>query len=213
MQLTIRHNFPEVRRRLATLREDVANLALARALNRTTEKARTDMSREIRAEFNLDAATVRDRLRVVRASYRDGRYEMTAALESTSKRGRSLNLIRFVERTVTMAAARKRMAAGEGGTYKFRGGVRTKQLELRFRIKRGGRAVVIPGAFIANEGRTVFIREGDSRLPIRALQTIDVPQMFNTKRINAKVVQRMLSDFAATFEREARYYTDRFNRS
>ena len=45
----------------------------------------------------------------------------------------------------------------------------------------------------------------ESRLPITAVQTIDVPQMFNQRRINAAVVRTMLARFPAIFEREASF--------
>ena len=43
--------------------------------------------------------------------------------------------------------------------------------------------------------------------------TIDVPSMFNTKRLNKVVVQKMLDKFPEVFEREARFYVARFNAS
>ena len=187
MKITITQNFPEVQRQLDKLREDVAKQATARAINRTLEQARTAMSREIRAEFNIPARKVNDALRVNRASFRDGLFRIEGSLESPTKRGRSLNLINFDARQTS-----------KGVTVK---------------VKKGGPRKLIPGAFIANDGRTVFRRVGKSRLPIKALQTIDVAQMFNTRRINAKVVQVMKERFPTIFEREVKFYTDRFNRS
>jgi len=55
------------------------------------------------------------------------------------------------------------------------------------------------------------VRVGKERLPIKALTTIDVAQMFNTKRINAKVVQMIEAKFPTIFANEVRYYTERFN--
>ena len=184
MKLTISTNFEQVSRSLDRMREDVGARALASALNRTLEQARTAMSREIRQEFNMPAAKVSAALRVRRASFKAGRFRMEAVLESPSKRGRSLNLINFAARQT-------------------RQGVTVK-------IKKGGPRKLIRGAFIGNDGRTVFIREGKSRLPIRAVQTIDVAQMFNTRRINAKVVDVVKARFPAIFEREARYYRSKF---
>jgi hypothetical protein len=37
----------------------------------------------------------------------------------------------------------------------------------------------------------VFRRTGQGRLPIEPMQVIDVPQMFNTRRINERVRERM----------------------
>ena len=153
---------------------------------------------------------VNDALRVRRATAVRARLQLEASLESRSKRGRSLNLINFLERSVSMAAARQRTKGGEGGTYQLGNRTVRKALQLRFKIRRTGPKKVIEGAFIGNKGRTVFIREGASRLPIKALQTIDVAQMFNTQRINAKVVQLINTRFPAIFANDARFYTLKF---
>lgn len=185
MKLSITTNFADVAKRLKELHKDVATQATARAVNRTMEQAKTAMSREIRAEFMLPAAKVNQALRITKAVARGGLFQIEARLESPTTRGRSLNLMNFSARQTK-----------KGVTIK---------------IKRNGGRKLIPGAFIANKGRTVFIREGKQRLPIKALQTIDVAQMFNTRRINEKVVQVIRDRFPGIFEREAKFYTDRFN--
>lgn len=185
MKITISHNFPDVQRQLDRLHEDVAKQALVRAVNRTMEQAKTAMSREIRGEFNIAASKVNAALRITKASYRGGLFTVQATLESPTKRGRSLNLINF--------------------------GARQTSKGVTFKVKKSGGRKLIPHAFIANDGRTVFIRVGKERLPIKALQTIDVAQMFNTKRINARVVTTMKAKFPEVFAREAKFYTDRFN--
>ncbi len=187
IKISITHNFPDVQRKLAALHEDVRAKATASAINRTMAQAKTAMSREIRQEFNISAAKVNESLVLRRASFRDGVAYLSASLESPTKRGRSLNLINFAAR-------------------------QTKQ-GVSFKILRAGGRKTIKGAFIANQGRTVFIRVGRKRLPIKALQTIDVAQMFNTKRVNARVVEFMQSKFEEVFDREARFYTDRFNQT
>jgi hypothetical protein len=185
MKLTITHNFPDVAKQINSLRDDVAKQATARALNRTVEQAKTSMSREIRAEFVLPAAKVNQALRINRARASAGTFNLEASLESPAKRGRSLNLANF--------------------------GARQTKKGVSFKIKRNGQRVVIPGSFLINAGKTVMIRTGKARLPIKALQTIDVAQMFNTKRINSKVVQVIKDRFPAIFEREAKFYVDKFN--
>jgi len=212
VKMSITTNFPEVARQLERMQKDIANKAVASALNKTVAQAQTAMSTEIRKEFNLTATEVRQSLSIIRARGSGKAFTLQATLQATSKRGRSLNLIRFTERSISFAQARKRMAAGEGGKYALRrGGVVTKALELRFKIKKKGAPVTIKGAFIANKGRTVFIREGKERLPIKALQTIDVPQMFNTRIIKRKVTVFMQTKFPAIFANEAKFFTDRFN--
>ena len=186
MKLTIRHNFPEVQRQLDELHRDVAAKATASALNKTVAQAKTAMSREIRDEFNLSASTVNQSLFINRARAKGGLFSLEASLSSISKPGkRSLNLAHFAARQTAKGVS--------------------------FKIKKGGPRKTIPGAFLINNGKTVMIRTGKSRLPIEARQTIDVASMFNTKRINAKVVQMIEAKFPAIFENEAKYFTDRFN--
>ena len=88
------------------------------------------------------------------------------------------------------------------------GGGRTlksgKRQQLRFKIRRDSGNKQITGAFIGNKGRTIFIREGKGRLPIKAVNTIDVVQMFNVKRINLAVRETLLAGLEANFDRELR---------
>lgn len=190
IQFNIRDNFPEVKRQLDTMRDDLANKVVWRALNKTVDQGRTEMARQISREFMLTSAQVKERLEVVR-SRRDNLGLSVMLWASNKRKARSMNLIAFVEKKISLAEANRRLKRG------------TLQ-QLRFQIKRKGGKKTIPGAFIANQGRTVFIREGKARLPIEALGTIDVPQMFNTKRINSVVRKVMLAKFEANFEREAR---------
>lgn len=185
---------------LDQLASDVRERAAVSAVNKTLAKARTNMIRAISREFNVTAGYVRERLRLEGAVYRQGAARISGTLNGGGQRGakRSANVIAFLEKSVSLAQARKRAKAGTLD-------------QLHFQIKRTGKRVVIPGAFIGNHGRTVFRRVGRSRLPIEAVQTIDVPQMFNTKRLNAVVVRAIQEDFPDIFEHELKFYTDRFN--
>jgi len=185
MKMTIQSDFPAVQKMLGDLQADVARQATARALNRTVEQAKTAMSREIRSQFVLPAARVNEALRINKASATGGAFRLEAELFPQRKKGRSINLAAFDARKVAKGWS--------------------------FRIRRDGPRQLIPGAFMINNGKTMMIRVGKSRLPIKALQTIDVAQMFNTKRINAKVVELIRAKFPEIFEREAKFYTDRFN--
>lgn len=178
MHLNIRTNFPDVVDALGRLQDQLASQVLARSLNRTMEQARTAMSREIRSEFNLPAAYVRERLQIRKAFARSGQFSLQAELIGGDGRRRSANVIRF--------------------------GARPGAAGVSVLIRKGGRKE-IKGSFIGNKGRTVFRRTGDKRLPIEPVQTIDVAQMFNTRRINAAVVAAMRQKFPAIFERELRY--------
>jgi hypothetical protein len=197
MQISITTNFPDIAKRLAGLQQDVANKALASAINKAAALAKTQMQREITSEFAVKAAYVRERLRVTRANA-NGKFGISASLIGGDGRRRSANVIRFIERFVTLAQQRKRVKAGTGN-------------QLRFKIKRAGGLKIIRGAFIGNKGRTVFIRTTDKRLPIKAVSTIDVASMFNTKRINRKVVAMINARLPDLIDNDIRFFTAKFN--
>jgi hypothetical protein len=196
--LNIKTNFSNVQRQLDAMRKDIATKALASALNKTVAIARTEMGRAITGEFNVSRAYVMERLKISRASFKEGRYAMSAALSGGGGKKRSANIIRFVENKTSFAEAKRRAKAGT-----------LSQLFVKVK-KTGGKKNLGKSAFIGNKGRTVFTRVGKERLPIKAVQVIDVAQMFNTKRINAKVVEVMKRRFPDIFANEARFYTSKF---
>ena len=150
------------------------------------------MAREISRTYWISSSAAKDRLDVRKAKRKGGALRFEAVLEATRRgQGRSMNLIHFVEQSVSLAQAKKR---GKAGTLQ----------QVHFKIKRGGPAKFVRGAFIANRGRTVFIREGKKRLPIKAVNTLDVPQMFNTKAVAFAVRDVMLTRFQSNFARELR---------
>lgn len=204
--ISIRTNFPSIAAKLERLPEHIGNRAMVRALNKTVDQGKTEMARRISGEYRIVVGEAKQRLEVRKASAKGGRLQFEAILEATRKgQGRSMNLIAFVETKVSLAEARRRAKAGEGGKRSLRNGAQvTKAHQVRFQIKRGGGPKVIPGAFIANKGRTVFIREGKSRLPIKSINTIDIPSMFNARRINSVVRQVILQKFQSNFRRELR---------
>jgi hypothetical protein len=196
MRITIETNFPQVQRALQGLQREVADKATARALNATIAQARTQMSREIRQEFAVDTRFVGQRLRIKRATFFNGRLGLEAALDAQEK-PRSANVIRFGAK------------AGKAG--------------VTVKIKRGQPRKLIRNAFIGNKGRTVFTRQPGTKMAsrkwggkhgeqIEPVQTIDLPQMFNARRIKAAVVAAMQARFPAIFERELAFALSRFNR-
>ena len=199
MQINIRSNFPEVQRALNQLGKDVRTKALASAMNKTMAQAQTQMIREITGAYRVTSGYVRERLRIRRASFKDGQFGISAELAASRKGRRGANLIAFVEKSTSFAQAKKRRKDGTLG-------------QVFFQIKKTGGKRVIKGAFIGNKGRTVFIRTSKDRLPIKALTTIDVVEMFNQKTINARVVGTIKSRFPTIFANEARFFTERFNR-
>ncbi|MEW6612694.1 MAG: phage tail protein [Pseudomonadota bacterium] len=196
IKIDIRHNIREQAAQLAKLGRELQDKAVAMALNKTADKGKTEMTRAITSEFNIKASDVRPQLNVRKASAKG--INLVALLQAfaSKRKGRSLNLIRFLERKVTLAEARRREKRGTLN-------------QLGFQIKKRGGVKQIKGAFIGNKGRTVFIREGKERTPIKSLQTIDVPQMFNTRRINERVVRRIQKEFPVEFARAVQLLLNR----
>lgn len=205
IEFSIRHNFPQVISTLSSLPAQVGNKVMARALNNTINMAKPAMAKQITGEFKVSSAEVKDRLEVERASSKGGQLKIEVSLSAKSKaRGRSMNLIAFQTGLLTKTTAKR------AGNAKAVG-------QLGFQIKRLGGRKIITGAFIANKGRTVFIRMPGTTMASRSkyagtkhaqaiasVSTIDIPQMFNTKRINQVVVKSMLDNFDKQFARELR---------
>lgn len=183
-------NVAGVKRYLSQVRADIRDKALQAGINKTGAKAKTEMVRAISSEYVIKQSDIRARLRLQRAA----RGNLTAVLDpfASRRRGRSLNLIRFVEGRVTLAEGRRRRQAGTLN-------------QLRFQIKRGGGRKTVPGAFIGNRGRTVFRRIGTARLPIEPISTIDVPSMFNTRRIAARVRARIERELLIEVDRAVQH--------
>ena len=186
ISLSIKHDWPDLQRKIDRQRKDIADKAMARALNKTIDQGRAEMARRIAAEYRIKISDVRQRLAITRARKQGKALELTVSLEATrAGKGRSMNLIAF----------------HTGGGRVLKSG---KRQQLRFKIRRDGGNKQITGAFIGNKGRTIFIREGEDRLPIKAVSTIDVIQMFNVKRINLAVREALLASLESNFDRELR---------
>lgn len=188
ISLSIKTDFKDVQRSLDRLSLDLQKRVVPAALNKVAAKAKTEMKQQITSEYNLKSAEVNERLRVIKAGRSLNQWLAVLDPFSSRKRGRSLNMIHFLENKTTLAEAKRRKA---GGTVN----------QLHFKIKRVGGKKLVEGAFIGNKGRTVFVRTSGDRLPIKALSTIDVPQMFNTKRIQSKVLARIEKEIQVEFDR------------
>lgn len=188
VSLTIKADFKDLQKRLKSIPENIQKKVIPAALNKVVAKANTEMVRGITSEFNIKASEVRENLRVTKARSVGGNWVASLDPNVKARRGRGFNLIRFAEKKVSLAEGRRRKKAGT-------------QNDLRFQIKKGSSGKVIKGAFLGNNGRTVFARIGKERLPIKALTTIDVPQMFNTKRISKRVIDRINAEMIIEFDR------------
>lgn len=205
----VRTNFAEVTAELNSLKKGLGDKALRSTVNKEAGKGRTAMTRAITKKYVLKAGDVRPKLKIGRS-----RRSQKAIVSSITGVGSlTFNLIRFVEKKVSLAQARIR---GRKGTLN----------QLRVKVKRRGGLKPIPGAFIANKGRTVFRRKPGTTMAARsryagtkhaeqleALRTIGIPRMFNAKDIRPVVTAKIEAGLPATFDNEARFYLRKFNGS
>ena len=196
MALTVTYDARAVQEMLKALPAELRDKASAMAVNKTADKPKTEMKRQIAAVYNLKSAEVGGALFVNKA--RATKSIMSASLYPTtlsgSKKGRAMNVIRFLESKTTLGEAKKR---GKAGTL--------EQLFFKFK-KIGGKKSISAkdgksAPFIGNKGRTVFRRTGKSRTPIEPVQVIDVPQMFNTAALNKSVLQKAADDLLIETDR------------
>ncbi len=188
MNITIEVTGLKAVKQALTMTEREIDRASVMAINKTASKGKTEMKRAIASEFMVTQREVAPHLRIRKA--RKGHVQAVLdPFDSPSRPGgRSMNLIHFMEKRVTMAQYRKRRKA-------------EVRPQLRFKVKRHGGAKVIKGAFVANKGRTVFQRVGKERLPIDPVQTIGVPGMFNTRRISKRVLARIRTELSIEMDR------------
>lgn len=199
MKLDLRFDVQPLLAKLQGVRRDVVDKGVVSALNKAAAQGRTEMSRAIRDEFNVSATTVREKLFVSQARRVAGAVQIQATLLSKTPGGkrRAINLINF--------AARK---TAKGLTVKIK--------------RSGGRVIAARDGFIGNKGRTAFVRVPGTvmnarrgsigqahRQKIKPLQTIDVPQMFNTRRINARVRRKLAEILPSLVEREVAFQLTR----
>jgi hypothetical protein len=200
-----------VKKALAQLPINLRDKALAPALNKVAAKARTETIRAITSEYAIGREDVVNAL-----STRPARVKVTGQVSATltiygnaRRRGRSFNAIRFLEKSITLAEARRRRKAG-ALSVEGRGG-RALPI-LGFKFKRGGGIKRIKGAFIGNNGRTVFARTGSARTPIEPVQLIGVSQMFNARKVKSRVLERIQKELPIEVERAVRLVQSRFGK-
>lgn len=111
---------------------------------------------------------------------------------SARRKGRSLNLVHFLAAINAMKTRGSKAKAGE---------IKKLEQQLGFLIKRGGGLKGINGAFLGNKGRTVFERVGKGRLPIKPVQVIGYSQMFNSRKINRRVMSKVRAELPIEIDR------------
>ena len=195
IKIDVKTDFRDVYRMLDGIKRDLQPKVVARALNSVGETVKVQARKEIGQEYNLPAADIGRLIRVQRASFRPGG-RLEVAVIAESKRGRSLNVIRFVEKRVTLAEARRRK---KGKTL--------DRLRVQIKKRGGGKILGTPKwaagkPFILTANGGTFVAARTEAGKVRGVQTIDVPSMFNTKRINGILLETIRAKFPAAFQRE-----------
>ena len=184
-----------VQRKLAGIQRDMRAKVIQPALNKLAEKARAEINRAIPQEYNVKASEVRNAITLRRASSGS----LQAVIEvfgSARKRGRSMNMIHFLQ-TVVQAGRQIKLRGAKGK----KADVAALKKQLGFIIKKGGGLKKIEGAFVGNKGRTIFRRTANARLPIEPLQVIGFAQMFKSRKIERRVLDRISSELPVEIDR------------
>lgn len=190
MRIEVKTDFRDVERKLAKLQMATRDKVTARILNRTADIAKTAASREIRSEYNLSAATVRERLVVQRARPIAGRLHVALIARGSRPGKRAMNVTAFDARQTK-----------RGATVKIkRGGAR--------KIPRPSWAINAP-FILPVKGRPVVARYAPGRTKLRGVQTIDVPQMFNARKINNALLRTIRERLPQVADREIRFELSR----
>jgi hypothetical protein len=177
--------------------------ATAMAINKVASRAQTEIRRSITERYAIDGRFVRSSMDATLASAKTGKVEARISIfGSPSKKGRSLNMVRFIEKKMTLGAARRLAKANK--LYGIGRGGKLLPI-LQFRIKRGDGLKQIPGTFIGNNGRTVFRRKGKDRLPIEPVQVIGVGEMFGARSIRERVMASIERDMQVEVDRAIRF--------
>lgn len=189
-----------VQAKLKSLDAELRTKVESMAINKVAAKAGAEINRQVSGEFAISRSDVKNSI-TIRRSHSKKLEAFISIFGSPKRKGRSMNLIHF-------------LAAGNGMRAR---GVKAKEAkalagQLGFKIKRTAGLKQIQGAFIGNDGRTVFRRvEGQMKSRsgpmnkhtqmIDALRVIGVSQMFNSKRISRVVLEKIRDDMLAEVDR------------
>lgn len=180
-----------IRRNLDRISDEVRRgQAIGAALNKTAQKAEAEATRAITERYQVKAGEVRNSVSLRSARAKSDVLEAVISIfGSPTKRGRSMNVIRF------LAAAQ---AAGKAtktrGSRAKKAALAALGAQLGFQFLRGGGVKPIHGSFIGNKGRTIFRRVDRGRLPIEPVQVIGISQMFNQRAVRARVMAKINSE-------------------
>ena len=149
--------------------------ALSSSLNRAVTNVASNVSKEVRKEYNIKAADIKATLSKTRAS----RANLSAIVKS---RGELLPLDKFKVSPKTVQPKRK--------------------APIKVGVKKSGLKPLL-GAFVADiNGIKVFERQGKGRLPVRKLFGPSVPQMLKNEEVRANIDREGTATFYRRLDHE-----------
>ena len=185
----------KLKRELAGVSKNIERQVVQPAINKVADKARAEINRAIPQEYAVKASEVRNAVDLRRA--RPGNLQaVISVFGSARKRGRSLNMIHFL--SAIQAAGR---AVKTRGSKAKKADLKAIAQQLGFQIRRDGGLKKIDGAFLGNKGRTIFRRPGSARLPIEPMQVIGFSQMFASKKISQRVMDKVRAELPVEIDR------------
>jgi hypothetical protein len=196
MQISLNSDFPDLINNIRQLPEKIQKKVLVPALKDVSKLGRTQAIRSIGQEFNLDRPTISSAFSIKVSkdpSFSVNGIAYQATLTASSGRKRAFNIIRFLEKKITLAQSRKRRKSGS-----------QSQLHVKV-LKSGGFKSLGKNAFIFKNGKTVFRRIPNSK-KIEPISTIGISQMFSTRRLKEPTVFKMKSSLL----RYIQYSLDRY---
>jgi hypothetical protein len=187
--------FDELQRKISMLPSNMRDRAIRPAINKVADKGTTELTRAITDEYAVKAGEVRNAV-WVRKAHGDLLEAVITVFGSAKRRGRSLNMIHFL--AAIQGAGKVHATRGKRVSKADRAALGK---QLGFLIKKAGGIKKIEGAFLGNKGRTVFVREGKGRLPIKPLQVIGFSQMFNSRQVSERVLKRINDELPVEVDR------------
>ena len=186
MIVNIKTDFKEILDSIKKLQPDIRDRVMKPALRLTANNAKVALVREIAQNYNLDRTSINQgvAVKVFDQPLSTSSGVRFDAVIITSHPRQSYNLIRFLEKSISLAAHRRRKKAGDS--------------QLRARIsKRGSYKPLGKNVFIGNNGRTVFMvpksemSKPSSQRKIRAFSTINLPMMSRVASVADTVMSRI----------------------
>jgi len=193
-EINIRSDIEKAKRQFSELSGQKMHLGIARAINHTLGKAKTEASRQIRQEYNMKAGSVKEALDVIKTD----RIKMTGYIRANAKliaarhfapkqtkKGVSIKILKSGPRKLIKSAFMATMPNGGFGVF-ARG--RAAGNEFKFRHHREVRA---------HKGHKYngYWRPKADDLDVNNIKTVSAYGAFMNERVMRGVAERVQQDF------------------